>query len=548
MSGRVRALGWALLTVGLVTGVQRALIRATNYGGADEWLLLDQTAHGVLGVPYAHRPLVLLWQALPASLAPGDLRAFALFAGLYLGLCGALMAALAHRLVPQEPLLSLLAGTAAAAWAPLDYLRLDTVLICGYAGCTCVSLAAIAAFVESWHRSRPTLLVAGALLGCLAASSVEAAIPLLAVAPALVGRPEPVQRRRFVAWVLTWWSAVAAAALVVAAPVLAGRPSYQSGALGIDWHPVRIAARVAELLGMQLGPLFASDPRELQAAGVGAALLVFLAGALLVLRAAPRGQGAPLSRLGAVCAVGGLLAVGGQLALALTPRVETPARTQVLAAPGVALALAAAATALARVLPGRLRVAAAILAGGWVVAVGTGRVIAMQAEWDAGRNAFPAQGQLLYALTEAAPALKPGTLVILLEQRTSWPMTFPFRHALRYLYGDAVVGIVYGAADFLYPSYFTREGVAVVPWPVIRSPWQVAPTFHPWDTIVVAREDADGQLTLLASWPPGELPPLPAGARYAPTERVVARAVRVRERRVLQAAAVAGPGGRPGRR
>jgi hypothetical protein len=547
MSGDARVFGWTLLTVGLVTGVQRALVSSTNFGGADEWLLLDLTAHGVLGVPYAHRPLVLLWQALPATLAPGDLRAFALFAGLYFGLCGVLTAALARRLLPQEPLVPLLAGAAAAVWAPLDYLRLDTVLICGYAGSTCVSLAAIAAFVESWQRSRPILLASGALLGCLAASTVEATIPLLAVAPALVGRPEPFQRRRFVAWVLAWWLAIAAAALFVAAPILAGRPSYQTGALGIDPHPVRIAVRVAELLGMQLGPLFSSVPRELLVAGVVLAVLVFLAGALLVWRAAPRAQEAPLVALGGACAAGCLLAVAGQLALALTPRVETPARTQVLAAPGVALALATAATALARVLPRRLRAAAAILAGSWIVAVGTGRVVAMQAEWDAGRNAFPAQSRLLSALTQAAPSLKAGTLVILLEQRTSWPMTFPFRHALRYLYGDAVVGIVYSAEDFLYPSYFTREGVAVVPWPVIRSPWQVVPTFHPWDTIVVAREDADGKLTLLASWPPGELPPLPVGARYAPAERVVARAVRVRERRVLEAAAVAGPGG-PGRR
>jgi hypothetical protein len=542
-----RALGWALLTVALVTGVQRALVSPANFGGADEWLVLDLTAHGVLGVPYAHRPLVFLWQVLPAALAPGDLRAFALFAALYFGLCGVLTAALAHRLVPQDPLLSLLAGTAAATWAPLDYLRLDTVLICGYAGCTWVAMTAIAVFVESWHRARPGLLAVGALIGCIATLGVEAAAPMLAIAPALAGWPEATRRRRFVAWALGWWLAIGAAALVVAVPILSGRPSYQTGALGIDWHPVRIATRLGQLLGMQLGPLFTSEPRELLAAGVAVAVAVFVVGASLVRRATPRVPDASLCRLGAACGAGGLLAVAGHLALALAPHVETPARTQVLAAPGVALALAAAATALGRVLPRRIRAAAVILAGGWIVAVGTGRVVAMQAEWDAGRNAFPAQSRQLSALTRAAPALKPGTLVILLDERAAWPMTFPFRHALRYLYGDAVVGLVYGAVDFLYPSHFGKEGVTVVPWPVIRSAWQVAPSFHPWDTIVVARADADGELALLTSWPQGGLPPLPAGARYAPAERIVARVVHGRERRVLQDAADGRPGGLSGR-
>jgi hypothetical protein len=540
MSGPGRALGWTLLTVAAVTGAQRALVSPANFGGADEWLYLDLTAHGVLGVPYAHRPLVLLWHALPASLAPGELWTFALFAGLYFGLCGIVTAALAQRLVPEEPLLCLLAGALAAAWAPLDYLRLDTLLICGYAGCAWVSLAAIAAFVESWRRSRPLWLAVGALLGCLATLSVEAAVPLLATAPALVGWPAAAERRRFVAWTLAWWSAVGAAATVVAAPILAGHPSYQTGALGIDWQPVRVAARVGELLGMQLLPLFASDPRELRSAGVVTVVLVFLVGATLAWRAAPRALEARQSRLWGVCAAGGLLAVGGQLAMALTPHIETPARTQVLSAPGIALSLAAAATALGRLLPRRLRAVAAIAVGCWVLAVGTGRVEAMQAEWDAGRNAFPAQSRQLSALTRAAPDLKPGTLVILLDDRPSWPMTFPFRHALRYLYGDAVVGLVYGAVDFLYPSRFGPEGVTVVPWPVIRSPWQVAPSFHPWDTIVVARAGADGELALLASWPQGGLPPLPAGARYAPAERILARAVRGGERRVLRI-----PGGSP---
>ena len=64
-------------------------------------------------------------------------------------------------------------------------------------------------------------------------------------------------------------------------------------------------------------------------------------------------------------------------------------------------------------------------------------------------------------------------------------MTFTFRHALRYLYGDGVVGVVRGGADFLYPWRVTGQGIVVDPWPVIRGEWQVAPTLHPWDTILV---------------------------------------------------------------
>ncbi len=535
MSGPTRALGWTVLTICVVTGVQRALVSATNFGGADEWLYLDLTSRGVLSVPYAYRPLVLLWHALPAGLAPGRLEAFAVFACLYFGLCGVLTAALARRLVPEEPLLPLLAGVAAVAWAPLDHLRLDSLLICGYAGCACTVMAATAAFVESWHRSRPALLAAGALLGGVAVLGVEAAAPMLAVAPALLGPPRAGERRRFASWALVWWSSVAAATLVVTAPVLAGRPAYQTGALGIDGHPLRVAGRVAELLAMQLGPLVRSDLSELRAVGVAAAVPAFLIGALLVWRAGRCESGASWRRLARAAAAGALLAVSGHLALALTPRVETPARTQVLSAPGIGLALAAATIALSRLLPRGLRTGAALLAGGWIVAVGTGRVIAMQSEWDAGRNAFPAQSRLLCGLTRAAPALERGTLVILLQESGRWPMTFSFRHALRYLYGDGVVGLVSGAEDFLYPYHFGPDGVAVVPWPVIRSPWGVAPSFHPWDTIVVAREDAQGGVALLDSWPQGSLPPLPAAARFAPGERVVAGSVRVRERRVLEA-------------
>jgi hypothetical protein len=145
-----------------------------------------------------------------------------------------------------------------------------------------------------------------------------------------------------------------------------------------------------------------------------------------------------------------------------------------------------------------------------------------------------------------APALEPGTLVLLLDDARAWPMTFTFRHALRYVYGDGVVGVVHGAEDFLYPWRVTAGGVAVVPWPVIRGEWQVHPSVHPWETIVAVRRAADGTVAVLGRWPDRVLPAPPPGARYAPQERVREAPAEVRHRNVLGArpAAGAGRGGR----
>ena len=78
--------------------------------------------------------------------------------------------------------------------------------------------------------------------------------------------------------------------------------------------------------------------------------------------------------------------------LALTPAIRTPARTQILSAPGFGLALAATIVAIARLVGPRWRPVVAAALGAWVVAVGTGRVVAMQAEWDASRSALRRAG------------------------------------------------------------------------------------------------------------------------------------------------------------
>jgi len=525
------------LTIGAVALLQQVWVSPTNFGGADEWLLLDLSSRGILGVPYANRPLVLLWQALPARLLPGDLRGFWLFTTLCFAATGALTAWLALRLAPGGRALALLAGVATVAWAPLDYLRLDTVLICGYAGFTLAAGAGLALFVEAWHRRKFALLAAGMALALAAILGVESVLPVLAVAPILVGGGWRHDTRRFGQWTLAWMAVLTAGAGLSLAPLLLGWPSYQTGALGIDPSPLRVVGRVLQLAGMQIGPLLTSPSRELAAPAVPLAVLALLAGfACLRLAGGPPPDREPaLKPIGFVLAAGVLLTLAAHATLALTPAIRTPARTQVLSAPGFGLALAATIAAAARLVAPRWRLPVTGILGAWIVAVGTGRVVAMQAEWDASRNAYPAQSRTLSDLTAAAPDLERGSLVLLLDDGGAWPMTFTFRHALRYLYGPGVVGVVHGGADFLYPWRITGQGIVVDPWPVIRAEWQVAKTLHAWDTILVVHRGADGRLAVLPRWPEGVLPPLPAGARYAPEGRIRQVPVRDRERRVLAA-------------
>jgi len=525
------------LAIGAVAFAQQAWVSPANFGGADEWLYLDLSSRGILGIPYANRPLVLLWHAAPARLLPGDLRGFWLFASLYFAVTGALTAWLALRLSPGARGLALLAGVATVAWAPLDDLRLDTVLICGYAGFTLAAVAALVLFVEAWHRRRFALLASGMALALVATLGVESVLPVLALAPVLTGDGWRHDPRRFGQWTLAWTAVQAAGAGLTLGPLLLGWPSYQTGALGLDPSPVRVGGRVLQLVGMQVGPLLTSPLRELAVPAVPLAVLVLLAGALGLRLTGGSSPGRDPGRepIGFVLAAGALLTVAAHATLALTPVIRTPARTQILSAPGFGLVLAAVIAAVGRLARPRWRPAVAAVLGAWVVAVGTGRVVALQAEWDASRSVYPAQAATLAALTRAAPALEPGSLVLLQDDSGAWPMTFTFRHALRYLYGDGVVGVVHGAADFLYPWRVTGQGIVVDPWPVIRHAWQVAPTRHPWETILVVHRGADGRLAVRPGWPAGVLPPLPAGARYAPVDRIRPAPVRERERRVLAA-------------
>ena len=528
---RARAALTILAVLTVVAAVQQAQISARNFGGADEWLLLDLASRGILGVPYANRPLVLFWPSLPARAWPGSLAAFWAFAGLYRLGSGLMTAALTRRLLPGRRI-ALIAGACAVAWTPLDHLRLDTVLICGYEGVTFATMAAIVLWVESWQRRSRWLLASALALAGIAALSVESVIPLLALAPAVCWRPAAGERRRFAWWALAWEAGAALGALHAAWPVLTGQPSYQTGALGLDPSPLRTTARLLHLFGMQLLPLFGPLP-PLPPRAVVPAVAAFVIG-YAALRGDPRTeQRSPRGTLRAL-AMGLLFAAAGHAAIALIAVIRTPARTQIVSGPGVAIALAATIALITDRLRGRWPSVLAAAAAAWIVACGTGRVVAMQAEWDRSKTVFPAQAGTLAGLTAAAPALAPGTAVLLLEDGTpAWPMSFTFGHALRYLYGPGVVGEVLGANDFLYPSRFTPGGLLVTPWPAICREWEVRPTFHRWEELVVVRRHADGSVEVLPRWPADRLPRLPGTAEYAPQRRVLATPVRQRERRVL---------------
>jgi hypothetical protein len=520
-----------------------AVVRPTNFGGTDEWLLIELSSRGVLGVPYANRPLVLLWTVLAARAWPHDLRAFWLFNGLYLFGAAALTMALVRRLWPGGAALALLAGVFAAVWAPRDAARLSGLLSCGYAGFTLCTMAAVVLFVEWWFRRRLDLLALGAVLGFVASRGVESVTFVLLAAPLLVLDDASRHWRRLLRWLIVWYGVVALELGLAVWPLLSGAPSYQSGALGFDPHPVRVVMRLVWLLGMQAGPLVSSAPGELLTAAVPLAAGGFVVLAAVAMRwddARLAGEafhrGPALRALG----LGLLLAVSAHAGLALSASVKTPARTQILSGPGFGLALASVVVLLGSLLPRRMRWAGTLVLAAWVVAVGAGRTVAMQGEWDRFRSVFPEQHRTLSGLVREAPGLKPGTLVLLLNGGSAWPMSFTFRHAVAYLYPGQALGLVPGGNDMLYPWRFTPDGVAIEPWPAIREPWGVSPTFHPWDALVVVGRTGSGRLEVLSRWPEDALLPLPAGARYAPRERIVRGEPPPASRRILDTGSAGG--------
>jgi hypothetical protein len=525
-----------LLGIGLLLAVEFALVRATNFGGYDDWFLIDLVDKWIIAIPYTNRPLHYLW-ALPARvLMPHQLTGFLLVHVFWLLSTAWLVFALTRRVLPRERPLAFLAGAFAAVWTASDPLRLScTVGLVGYAGPTAALLASIVCFVEAFRRSSLPFLALAMVIASITARAFEGVVPLLAFAPVLLHWSRPPRVPRL--WLLLWETMVALLVLLAVLPLLLGNraESYQMAGLGLDLAPWRVAWRLLRQFGFQILPLVTSPPREIASAAANAALAVavFAATFLYLGRSdsADRALGDQAALL-RIALLGLVMAALGYSVFVLSPSIMYPQRTQFLSAPGIALFLAALVRLVAGVFPVRLRRPVALVLGCWVVAVGVGRTAALQREIDE-TTAWPAQNDSLVQLTDQAPGLQPHTLVVLIDEAHVWPAGFSFRHAVSYLYAGRALAVVVGAHQALYPWSFVPQGALITPWRSLQQLWSSPPTLHRYEEMVVFRLHEDGRLQLEEAWPK-ELPPLPAGASYAPQRRIVYGAAPPPSRAILR--------------
>jgi hypothetical protein len=506
-------------------------VRATNFAGYDEWIILWLTSHGLTGFPYSNRPLNLLFTLPGAFLPPGSLLGFTAVHLLYLVLGGLCVRALARCLVPGDAFFAFGAAAIVLTWAPMDFLRLTTMQM-AYSGITLAMSLTFLTALWSWSRRSPGLLVASAVLGLVAARSYEGVLPVLAAIPVAFWMMAP-RDRMFWRWSAVPLASVGVGGLLALWPLLGASraAAYQSEVMKVDLHAGRIAARILRQFEFHLVPLVSTPLGELRAVAVAGAACVCALGFLLVARA--RVSTDPgLRPLQSTTLLGLLLAALGYVGVSLSASVSTPTRAQFLAGPGIALFLAGALRLLTRPLPERARTVAFAALVAFVVAAGTARTAALQRGWDV-MGFYPRQHRVLSALTALAPDLAPNTLVVLVDEGGAFRSTFTFRHAVDYLYRGRALGLVAGGDPFLYESEVTPGGLHVSPWEIVRGPWGVRETWHRSDEIVLLRFGAAGEVEILDSWPPG-LPAVP-GQGYAPRRRVLPLPQPPpRERRVLE--------------
>jgi hypothetical protein len=496
-------------------------VEPTNFSGFDEWLDIDLASRGILSMPYQNRPLSLLFflpGAFPASLG---LAGYWWAQWLYLAATGALTFLLARRLHGASDGLAFLAGVIACVWAPSDRLRLDVVLGRGYAGATAASLFVLLLLAESYRARRHLGLALACVLAAVFGLAAEAVLPLLLLGTLLpwlvVGHAAS---RRL--WAAAFGGCVALTGLWVALALRPGAvPSYQASALSFDPQPLRVAGRLLRLAGDHLSPLVFGDRSELLSPWCGGATAVLLLVWALLWRASRwRWEQEPRTAL-RLAFVGTMAAVAGYAAFSLSAAVRTPDRTQFLAVPGLGLLLASLASGVSAALPRPARSWLLLAFTAWIVASGAGRTVALQRDW-ASASVWPAQNASLVALTDLVPMTRPGTLLVLFDERGAWPANFTFRHAIGHLYEGRAKGFVPGAHDyFLYPGAFADDGFHDTPWPVIRKPWAAPVSHHRYSEMIVLRLRADGELTILDEWPGSVLPRPPAGADYEPRRLIV---------------------------
>ena len=495
----------------VLTWSQFAWVSATNFLGHDEWLVLSLTSRGIVSFPYANRPLTMVWN-LPTALFRDPLTAHYVLHGTYLSLTGVLVFLLVRRLAPERVVLAWMAGAFAATWAPADLLRLDSVHTLAYSGFVVGVLASHLLLLEGWSRRRWWVVAAACVLALVTVRGYEGVLPLLLGGPLLLAwlaRPRPGWT-----WVLPWYGALAAGGLqMLGAP--AETAVYQA-AFESDLNPLHVAGRLLQHYGFELLPLVQTPRTRLSAAAAIPSLAMFWVALMLFrreVRAIDRRRDA--AAMGVGLAVAGL----GSLAFAALPSMTGPLRTQFLPAPGIGLFLAGVSLWLASWLPERWRLLGVAALSGWVMWVGTACVLALQRQWDM-KSLFPQQNRLLRELTRLAPDLRPNTLVILVDRTDAW-RPFAFQHAIEYMYEGRASGHLWGPREnFLTATTVTDAGVVREPLAAIRGPWRSPPTFHRYDEVVLVRYSADGAVMILDHWL-GRLPPLPAGAFYAPQARIV---------------------------
>jgi hypothetical protein len=510
----------------LLFAVHFWVVKPSNMGGF-EWPKLHLASRGIIDFPQANRPLTLLFDLPPALVRANDLRSYLVTEWAYLLGGAGLLYALVRRRLPEWPAFALLVTAVLLTWVPMDHARLQSTVIVGYVGSTLCALGILLLLFESWQRGSALMLLAGSLAAVLLSRVSEAVLPLLAGAPLLWTPYRPFARFR--AWVLAWGVALLIAVALALPTMRSGSGSYQA-ALGLDPHPLHVLERLRLQFGYHLAPLFTSPLAELRELTVGLAVFVFSVLWWLSLRKEGDAGLAPARALRA--AGTGLLFAGlGYSAFVLGATFVTPVRTQILAGPGIALLLSGSACALFGGLPPRLRMVAIGAFGAWVVAVGTGRTIALQRDWDRfGR--FPAQRALLSELVALAPETHPHTLFVLLDDAQTFPAVFAFRHAVEYMYARQASGLAWGAPSLFYPFSFDAAGVGIEPSAKIREAWEEPATHYAYEEIVVLAYERGG-LHVLDEWP-APLPPLPPGARYIPRARLILRDPHLPSRAILR--------------
>jgi hypothetical protein len=497
-----------------------AVVRPTNFGGSDEWLHFSLVSRGIVDVPWANRPLNLIWHVPAWAFFPDRLRGFLVFHALWIGLGGVLVYLTARRLLGAGTPLAFLAGVFTIVWAPSDATRLCSVQMIIYSGCTLGTVLAVWLAVEGWLRRRLALAASATVAGGVAILSHEAALAPLALVPVLFLLAGGLrERRRLVSWTLAALVVLGALGLRAALPLWTdpGRVSYQSALVG-QLGPGRLASGTLRQLRLHVAPLVHPTwerPRPVASIAVA----VFLAGVLATSGAWRRREGGAGVKGFALVSAAGVGCLWALLAyLPFVPTTHGAFRTEFLAAPGIGLLLAGGVVGAASLVPGRARMAVVLLLGTWIVFQGTQRTLAFEERWE-GWSAFPGQSRNLRELAAIAPDLAPGTLVVLVPRGGTWRFDLTFRHAVRYLYEGRALGHVMRSDPLLYETQFDVAGIRSLPDPVVRGPWREEPATFPYEAIVAVSEDARGHLKLQETWP-GELPPLPAGARYAPRARL----------------------------